>query len=68
MEAFFCGHGLLQHAEADGAHEFAVEASGGNRDFCVVRYGVLGGSVKLVQGELPGFVEPDLFRRRHCGG
>ena len=42
VQALLGGHGVLQHVQADGAHQLAVQAARGHRDLRPVHDGLLG--------------------------
>lgn len=56
VQALLRRHSLLQHVQADGTHQFAVEAPRGHRDLRAVRDHLLRLALQLVQRQLPRFV------------
>ena len=56
VQTFLGGHCVLQHVQADGAHELAVQAPRRHGDHRVVDHRLLRRPVQLVQRQLPGLV------------
>lgn len=68
MQTLLGGHGVLEHVQADGAHELRVQGARRHGDLCVVCDGFLRHAVELIQRQLPCLVNGILFRGRHGGG
>jgi hypothetical protein len=53
VQTFFGGHCCGQHVEADRTSQFALKASGRDRDLGLVGDRLLRSSVKFVEGQVP---------------
>ena len=68
VQALLGRHRLLEHVQADGAHELAVQAARAGRDLGAVGHGILGRAVQLVERQLPGLAQAGLLGRGHRAG